>query len=110
LTARRLHWTAAAIALLLLCVVLSVFWDCARVSAVAVLTAVHVVLLRVGGVDAVERAILTAGIGAVCPRAGGVRVVGLAGGYGVVGLMVTRLWVYSIAVVAVAAVVVATTT
>lgn len=48
-----LHWATAAVTLLVLRVVLSVFRDCARVSAVAILSAVYVVLLRVGCVDAV---------------------------------------------------------
>jgi hypothetical protein len=108
LTVWRLHGATATVALLLLCVVLSVFRNGAWISAVAVLSAVYVVLLRIGCVDAVERAVLAAGIGAVGPRAGGIRVVGLAGGYGVVRLMVAGLWVDAVAIVTVAAVGIAT--
>ena len=64
----------------------------------------HTVLLRFGGrVDAVERAVLAAGIGAVLPGTGRV------GPYGVVGLVVAVLRVDAIALavaVAVAVVVV----
>ena len=83
--------------MLLLRCVLAVLGNRARVAAVAILSSVHVVLLRVGCVDAVERAILTAGVGAVGPRACGVGAVCLAGGYGVVGLVVAMLRVDAIA-------------
>lgn len=108
----RLHWATAAVALLVLRVVLSVFRNCAWVSAVAILSAVYVVLLGVGCVDAVQGAIFAAGVGAVCPWAGRVRSVGLARGDGVVGLVVAVLRVDAIAVaiVAVAAIVVAAAT
>lgn len=83
--------------MLLLRCVLAVFGDRPRVAAVAILSSVHAVLLRVGCIDAVERAILAAGVGAVGPRAGGVGAVCLAGGYGVVRLVVAVLRVDAIA-------------
>jgi len=67
-------------------------------------------LLGVGCVDAVERAILTARVGAIGPRAGRVGVIGLAGGHGVVRLVVAGLWVNAVTIVAIAAVVVAAAT
>ena len=106
----RLHWATATVAFLVLRVVLSVFRDCAWVSAVAILSTVYVVLLGVGCVDAVQGAIFAARVGAVGPWAGRVRSVGLAGGDGVVGLVVAVLWVHAIAIVAVTAIIVAAAT
>jgi hypothetical protein len=105
-----LHWATAAVALLVLRVVLSVFRDCTRVSAVAILSAVYVILLGVGCVNAVQGAVFAAGVGAIGPWASGVRAVGLAGGDSVVGLVVAVLWVDAIAIVAIVDVVVASAT
>ena len=86
-----LHWTAA-VALLLLRRVLAVFGNRTGVSVVAVLSAVHAVLLGLGGrVDAVERAVLAARVGAVLPWPGRV------GSYGVVGLVVAVLRIDTVA-------------
>jgi len=102
-TARRLHGTAAAVALLVLRRVHAVFWDGARVASVGG------VLLGFGScVDAVKGAVLAAGVGAVGPGAGGVGAVGLARVDGVVALVVAVLLVvHAVAVVVAAARVVA---